>query len=74
MNQIINMVLRQVTRRLINLGIDKGMDAFSRRKAGKAPEADAAEPSKLTPEQQKIAAQNKKRVKQAMRIMRRAGR
>ncbi len=74
MNQIINMVLRQVTRRLINLGIDKGLDAVSRRKAGKPPEADGTEPSKLTPEQQKIAAQNKNRARQAMRIMRRAGR
>jgi len=73
-NQIINMVLRQVTRRLINLGIDKGMDAFARRKAAKNPDAKGAEPPTLTPEQQKIAAENKKRAKQAMRIMRRAGR
>ena len=68
MNQIINMVLRQVMRRVINLGIDKGMDAFARRKANKS------EPTELTPEQQKAAAENKKRAKQAMRIMRRTGR
>lgn len=65
MNQIFNMVLRQVMRRLINVGIDKGVDAMTRRKANKGA---------LTPEQQKQAAENKKRAKQAMRIARRAGR
>lgn len=65
MNQIINMILRQVVSRLINVGINKGVDAMARRKGGT---------EELTPEQQRLAAENKKRARQAIRIGRRAGR
>jgi len=54
-----------VVSRLINVGINKGVDAMARRKGGA---------EELTPEQQKIAAENKKRARQAIRIGRRAGR
>ncbi len=64
MNQIINMVLRQVIRRLVSMGVDKGFDAAAKRR-GRA---------ELTPEQARAAAENKKRAKQAMRVTRRLGR
>lgn len=65
MNQIVNMIVRQVMNRLIRAGIDKGVDVMAKRKGGGA---------ELTPEQQKAAGENKKRARQAMRITRRFGR
>ena len=39
-NQIINMVIRQITRRLINGGINKGMDVASKSMKKRAPAPD----------------------------------
>ena len=65
MNQIVNMIVRQVMNRLIRTGLDKGVDMMSKRgKAG----------AELTPEQKNAAGENKKRARQAMRITRRMGR
>lgn len=65
MNQIINMVMRQIVRRLVNAGINKSVDMAAKR--GKAGE-------ELTPEQKKLAGANKKRAKQSVRMARRIGR
>ncbi|MEM7471439.1 MAG: hypothetical protein AAF340_08805 [Pseudomonadota bacterium] len=65
MNQIINMVMRQVVRRLVTMGIDKGVDVMAERRGGS---------KELTPEQKKAAQENQKRAKQAMRMARRVGR
>lgn len=64
MERIINMIIRQVMRRVITKGIDKGVDMAAKRKGNK----------RLTPEQQKLANENKKRAQQAMRVARRFGR
>ncbi|MEZ5884849.1 MAG: hypothetical protein R3D53_13725 [Paracoccaceae bacterium] len=65
LNQLINMAVNIVTRRLMNIGINKGIDAISRRGNGKAP---------MTPEearQAKTARAAAKRARQAARITRR---
>lgn len=74
-NQLIKMVLRQITRRLVNGGIDAGMNAFSnRKKAAQEPEQDgpwaqAGKPGKK--KQQQSVPFNAKQAKQAMRVTRR---
>lgn len=60
-NQIINMIIRTVTNHLMNWGINKGVDTLSKNKSG--------EP--LTREQRQASQMNKKRTRQAMRILRR---
>ena len=65
--QILNMVIRMFTRRMINLGVNKGIDVAARR--GK-PEAE------MTPEereQSRAARVAAKRARQAVRIGRRLG-
>lgn len=64
MTQFINMVLRLVMRRLVNLGITKGVDAW----------ADRNGREDATPEQKAQTAASKKRAKQAIRVTRRIGR
>ncbi len=64
MNQIINMAVRMIMRKLITLGIDKGVDAMAKRNGHK--EADSA--------QQAQTAESTKRTKQSIRMMRRLGR
>lgn len=61
-NQIINMVVRMVTRRLMRTGVNKGLDMMSKGKAAKGgqPAPDARETGK--------------RARQTMRIARRFGR
>ncbi|MBD3787607.1 MAG: hypothetical protein IE922_11695 [Sphingomonadales bacterium] len=60
LNQLINMAIRMITRRLLNAGIDKGAQMLSSR--GKA---------EGSPEQRKQAAEMAKRAKQAARLTRR---
>jgi hypothetical protein len=65
LNQLINMAVNIVTRRLMNIGINKGIDAISRRGNSKAP---------MTPEearQARTARAAAKRARQAARITRR---
>ena len=62
MDRILNMLIRRVMGRLINRGVDAGINRMT---AGRA---DA------TPEQQAQAGQSAKRTKQAMRVARRIGR
>ncbi len=64
MNQMMNMVIRMVMRRLVNLGITKGVDAWAKRQGR----------DDATPEQKAQTAENKKRAKQAIRMTRRIGR
>ncbi len=65
MNQIINIIIRQVVRRLVMFGITKGVDMAAKRRAGT---------TELTPEQKRKAGETSKRARQAMRITRRMGR
>ncbi|MEP3347792.1 MAG: hypothetical protein ABJN34_02170 [Litoreibacter sp.] len=65
MNQMINMVIRMVTRRLVNMGISKGIDVAAKR--GQRGED-------LTSEQRQKAGENSKRAKQAVKMSRRIGR
>ena len=65
LNQLINMVVNIVTRRLVNFGINKGIDAVSRKPDGKTP---------MTPDEAKQAQTTReavKRARQAARITRR---
>ena len=67
MNQIINMIIRQVMRRFINTGIDKGFDLFSKKK----------DVDLNSPEGRQLGADGKnnaKIAKQGMRMIRRIGR
>lgn len=67
MNQIINMIIRQVMRRFINTGIDKGFDLFSKKKN--------VDPN--SPEGKQLGADAKgsaKTAKQSMSMIRRIGR
>ncbi|WP_299191708.1 hypothetical protein [uncultured Litoreibacter sp.] len=68
MNQIINMAVRILLRQLMRLGIKKGIGMMSKR------QAKTAHAQEMTPEQQRIAAEQSKRAKQAMRMARRGGR
>ncbi len=68
LNQLVNMVIRTVTRRLINMGINKGIDYASRK--GK-PRAGAAGGDRG---QSKDARAVAKRARQAAKITRRLGR
>jgi hypothetical protein len=63
MDRIVTMILRQVTGRLVNRGIDAGVSRMTR---GRGREA--------TPDQQATARQMAGRVKQALRLARRIGR
>jgi hypothetical protein len=65
MNQIINLVTRMVMRRLVNMGINKGIDVAAKRGQGG---------EELTPEQRQAAGKQSKRAKQAVRMSRRIGR
>lgn len=58
------MIIRMITRKLINVGIDKGVDTMAKRKGH----------AEATGDQKAQTAQTKKRAKQSMRIMRRMGR
>ena len=65
LNQLINMVVNIVTRRLVNFGINKGIDAVSRKPGAKTP---------MTPDEAKQAQTTREAVKlarQAARITRR---
>ncbi|MGR3572093.1 hypothetical protein [Brevirhabdus sp.] len=68
MNRLINMVIRQIVNRLVRSGLDKGIDAMAKRKAGG---------ETRTPGEAKAqAAQTKesvKRARQAMRVGRKIG-
>ncbi len=65
--QILNTVMRLFGRRMINLGINKGVDVAARR--GK-PEADMTEAERA---QARSARQAAKRARQAVRLGRRLG-
>lgn len=65
MNQIINLVTRMMMRRLVNMGINKGIDVAAKRGQGG---------EELTPEQRQAAGKQSKRAKQAVRMSRRIGR
>lgn len=70
--RIITMIIRQVSRRFINRGIDAGIDMAARRKRGGQDGSGA--PEQLTPEEHKRAAAAKdaaKRARQAARLTRR---
>jgi hypothetical protein len=68
MNQIVNMVMRLFGRRLINTGINKGIELASRR--GK-PAAEMTEAERAQAQNARAAV---KRARQAARIARRLGR
>lgn len=68
MQQLINMVIRTVTRRLINLGINKGMDVVARK--GKPKGHITAGDRKQAQDARALA----KRARQAAKITRRLGR
>lgn len=67
-NQLINTVVRVVTHRLINLGINKGID-FATRK-GRKPEASQPHGDA----QKQRARETAKRARQAAKVTRRLGR
>lgn len=60
-NQIFNMVSRMVTRRLMNWGVNKGVDHVSRGKSGKP----------MTQAQRRSTQSTQKRTRQAMHLLRR---
>ncbi len=60
----INMIIRMVANRFINVGINKGVDAMAKRQ--NRPDA--------TPEQKKKSHETTQRMRQAIRIIRRMGR
>lgn len=69
LNQILNMVVKTFTRRLVNWGVNKGMDLAARRGTG-----GAAPGAKATPVQQRqanAAREAAKRARQAAKITRR---
>ncbi len=71
-NQIINMVTRIIMRKMVNGGINAGMNLFSKSKAGGQKSNDDSRPrSAGSP---KIGGQGQKQAKQAMRAMRRMSR
>lgn len=67
-NRLINMVIRQITRRLVNLGINKGIDLASKR--GRK-DADLTEADR---DQARDAKEMAKRARQAQRATKRIGR
>ncbi|MFP1643405.1 hypothetical protein [Pontitalea aquivivens] len=72
LNQIVNMVIKAVTRRLVNWGVNKGMDLATRRGTGGT--GDPAAQGKATPAQQRqanAAREAARRARQAARITRR---
>lgn len=77
MNQIINMIIRQVTNQLIRRGVNAGFDRLSRR--GQPEDAGQAQ-RPLTPEekrarqQERQARQQAKRAKQSLKAMRKVTR
>jgi len=71
MDRIITMIIRQLTRRLINTGINKGVDAVANRK-GRA-QQDITDPAAQKTHQQ-AQKDSAKRAKQALRIGRKIGR
>lgn len=64
MNQLVNMIVRMVTRQLIRTGIDKGTEQLARRGGG----------GEATPAQKQQGRQTQKRMRQGMRMIRRIGR
>ena len=65
--QIVNMVMRIFARRMVNMGVNKGIEVAARR--GK-PEAEMTPEERAQARQAQVAA---KRARQAMRIGRRLG-
>ncbi|WBU57436.1 hypothetical protein [Paracoccus sediminicola] len=65
LNHIINMVMRQVTRRATNAGIDKGLDMLARR--GK-------DPADMTDQERREMANSKKSTRQMVKRARKAAR
>lgn len=68
LNRFVNMVVNIVTRRLINAGINKGIEIFSRRSPPEPPPVSADEKHRL---EARAAA---KRARQAAKLTRRIGR
>lgn len=68
-NQLINMAVRIVMRKLLHKGIDAGVDMASRRGHGADPEARPDDPQGRAQ-----ANETKKRLRQSMRVVRRMGR
>ncbi|MEM9434504.1 MAG: hypothetical protein AAGA12_11325 [Pseudomonadota bacterium] len=64
MNGMINMVVRILARRLINLGVNKGIDMAARRRGG----------DDASPQVKQQSADSTKRMRQSMRLIRRIGR
>lgn len=67
LNQIVNMVIKTVTRRLVNWGVNKGMDLAARRGTGGT--AVGATPAQA--KQDNAAREAAKRARQAAKITRR---
>ncbi|HRO13797.1 MAG TPA: hypothetical protein PLL33_01905 [Paracoccus sp. (in: a-proteobacteria)] len=70
LNQILNMFGRMVTRRLMNWGVNKDIDAATRRAGGTV----KGKPALSTQKQAKAAREAVKRARQAARVTRRIGR
>ncbi|MBB3993877.1 hypothetical protein GGR95_001508 [Sulfitobacter undariae] len=80
MNQIINMIIRQLTRKFVNKGIDAGFNKASsmqnnRKKQSQSEIDDYGNPipQKANPTKRLGGGQGAKQAKQAMRAMRRFG-
>ena len=89
MNQIINMIIRQLTRKLLNKGIDAGFNKASSLRSGRGQQPQQGEiddygnPVQEGPTQQEVRAarranrqnggQGAKQAKQALKVVRRAG-
>lgn len=71
-NQIINMVTRIIMRKMVNGGINAGMNLFSKPKAGSQNTYDDGRPNSAG--SPKVGGQGQKQAKQAMRAMRRMSR
>ena len=76
MNAIINMIIRQVMRRLVNKGIDAGFNQASRMGNCKKRQDGEVDPRPM-PESKadkRRARQSAQRAKQSMKVLRRIGR
>ncbi|MDO5606514.1 MAG: hypothetical protein Q4G25_15270 [Paracoccus sp. (in: a-proteobacteria)] len=74
LNQIINMVIRQLTRRAVNFGINKGMSTLAGRGKAAGPGTKTAAPDSGAAKAGQADREMVKRARQSARITRRLGR
>jgi len=80
MNQIVSMILRQITRRLVNKGVAMGIDKAASMRTSRQNTAEISDAEPLSPEQRQArrearqARRQAKQAKQSLRALRRASR